>query len=420
MMLVQGRFFLKFEPIAVILVFLSGAWIVSMPAPVAANTTTQYLEPDRDRELTAGQRCRTNDTPPLLAAQVDLDYVYDSDAAQQQKNLDLLVNRVCKLGVTTVLLQAFADPDGNGVADALYFPNRFLPLRCDLFPTAVQALQQCGVSVYAWMPLLAFTPAKGMDELYVLAKRSTKVIRSHNAYHRLSPFNPAARNIIRGIYEDLAQSGSFDGILFHDDGMFSDYEDASPAALLVYKQAGFPNSIASIRKDDRLMARWSSFKTKYLIDFSCSLLNIVRRYHPDIRSARNLYALTIFQQESEQWLAQSLPLFLQAYDYTFIMAMPYMEKAKDTDRWLANLVDMSLGQAMDSASVVFELQTVNWRQKKQIPTAEILGQFTLLQQQGAVSFAYYPDDFHKNHPDVDEIRQWLLQMKSAWTTNKYD
>jgi biofilm PGA synthesis lipoprotein PgaB len=400
------------------LVFFLSAF---MPVQAAAESMIiQNQEADSDSGCIAGTLYRLHDTPPLLAAQVDLDYVYDTNIAQQRQNLALLVKRVCQLGVTTVLLQAFADPDGNGVADALYFPNRFLPMRGDLFATAARELQQCGVAVYAWMPLLAFIPGKGMEGLYVLEKRSTGAQRSHSAYHRLSPFNPVARNIIRGIYEDLAQFSSFDGILFHDDGMLSDYEDASPAALSVYGQAGFPGSIASIQQDDRMMARWSCFKTKYLINFSRSLLDIVRKYHPSIRSARNLYALTILQQESQQWLAQSLPLFLQAYDYTFIMAMPYMEKARNIDRWLENLVVQSLGQAVNPASVVFELQTVNWRQKKQIPTAEIIGQLSLLQQHGAVSFAYYPDDFHQNHPQLKEMSQRFSKMKRAWITNRHD
>ena len=47
---------------------------------------------------------------------VDLDYVYDADKAQQAKNLDKLIDRIYRYGVTTVYLQAFSDPDGDGVA----------------------------------------------------------------------------------------------------------------------------------------------------------------------------------------------------------------------------------------------------------------------------------------------------------------
>ena len=60
---------------------------------------------------------------------IDLDYVYDVDKKQQAKNLDKLIERIHNYGITTVYLQAFSDPDGNGVADALYFPNQYLPVR---------------------------------------------------------------------------------------------------------------------------------------------------------------------------------------------------------------------------------------------------------------------------------------------------
>jgi biofilm PGA synthesis lipoprotein PgaB len=357
---------------------------------------------------------------PLFAAQIDLDYVYDPDPIQQEKNLQSLVQRVQKLGVTTVLLQAFADPDADGVADALYFPNRFLPLQENLFATTVRKLQSCGVAVYAWMPLLAFTPLEHKKELAVVSTAPIQKTGAKEAYYRLSPFNPAAVKIIRGIYEDLAESGPLDGILFHDDAFLSDFEDASPAALAAYHKAGFPESIAYIRQDHQLFSKWSRFKTKALITLSHSLLDIVRKKHPDIRSARNLYALTVLNPKSEQWFGQTLPLFLQAYDYTFIMAMPYMEEAENTREWLVELAEKSLAQTIQPAAIVFELQTTNWRLREKIPTAELIEQFNILQNRGAVSFAYYPDDFYNNHPNADITRTWFARIQSDWRVQGND
>ena len=351
---------------------------------------------------------------PLFAVQIDLDYVYDPDPVQQEKNLRTLVERVQNLGVTTVLLQAFADPDGNGVAEALYFPNRFLPLRGDLFSTTRRKLQSCGVAVYAWMPLLAFTPPAQEKDLAVLSTSPNQQTDTRSVYYRLSPFNPAAVQIIRGIYEDLAGSGPLDGILFHDDAFLSDFEDGSPAALAAYKKAGFPESIDRIRQDYGVFSKWSRFKTKALITFSHSLLDIVRRTHPNIHSARNLYALTVLNPKSEQWFGQTLPLFLQAYDYTFLMAMPYIEQAANTEDWLTELAETSLEQTINPASIVFELQTTNWRLREKIQTSELIEQFTLLHELGAVSFAYYPDDFFQNHPDAEVTHKWFAQIKSGW------
>ncbi|MGL6048600.1 MAG: poly-beta-1,6-N-acetyl-D-glucosamine N-deacetylase PgaB, partial [Aeromonas salmonicida] len=51
---------------------------------------------------------------------VDLDYVYDKDPLQLNKNIDLLLERIKGYGITTVYLQAYADDNGDGVAEALY------------------------------------------------------------------------------------------------------------------------------------------------------------------------------------------------------------------------------------------------------------------------------------------------------------
>ena len=60
--------------------------------------------------------------------------------------------------MNTVYLQAFSDPDGNGSADAVYFPCRRLPMRADLFNrVAWQIRTRTQVRrLYAWMPALAW------------------------------------------------------------------------------------------------------------------------------------------------------------------------------------------------------------------------------------------------------------------------
>uniref|UniRef100_UPI00258FDF81 poly-beta-1,6-N-acetyl-D-glucosamine N-deacetylase PgaB n=1 Tax=uncultured Haemophilus sp. TaxID=237779 RepID=UPI00258FDF81 len=157
---------------------------------------------------------------------VDLDYVYDADKAQQAKNLDKLIDRIYRYGVTTVYLQAFSDPDGDGVADALYFPNKYLPVRDDIFGRIAWQLQtRAGVQVYAWMPVLAFDLRKGVKEAeYVIDSRTGKT--STKAYLRLSPYNKQNVEIIKSIYNDLSFYAKFNGILFHDDAFLTDFEGA--------------------------------------------------------------------------------------------------------------------------------------------------------------------------------------------------
>lgn len=147
-------------------------------------------------------------------------------------------------------------------------------------------------------------------------------------YIRLSPFSPEARQTIREIYEDLAKSSSFNGILFHDDVTLSDYEDASPDALKAYAKQGLPTDLAKIRANDEDLQKWTAFKTRYLDDFAMQLVDEVRQYEPFLLTARNLYAQVALKPYAENWYSQSLEESLNRYDFTAIMAMPYMEQVK--------------------------------------------------------------------------------------------
>ena len=145
---------------------------------------------------------------------VDLDYVYDTNPQQMAKNTDALIERVYQSGATTVYLQAYADEDGNGVAEKLYFPNRHLPVKKDLFgQIAWQLMTRANVKVYAWMPVMGFDLGPNAD--YVKDTRMNKPNPEH--YLRLNPYNPANLKIINEIYADLSFHSKFHGLLFHDD-----------------------------------------------------------------------------------------------------------------------------------------------------------------------------------------------------------
>ncbi|MFL5300377.1 MAG: poly-beta-1,6-N-acetyl-D-glucosamine N-deacetylase PgaB, partial [Anaeromyxobacteraceae bacterium] len=163
---------------------------------------------DLEREIAFRDQDVSDNDRPQKTMHVDLDYVYDADPAQQDRNLGHLLDRIEKMGVNTVYLQAFADPDGNGSADAVYFPCRRVPMRADLFNrVAWQIRTRTAVRrLYAWMPVLAWElppgdPAGG-DRVVAIAGDGTD--RVNMGYLRLSPFSPRAREAMREIYEDLA------------------------------------------------------------------------------------------------------------------------------------------------------------------------------------------------------------------------
>ena len=178
------------------------------------------------------------------------------------------------------------------------------------------------------------------------------------------PSTPPCAPRIGDLYEDLARYAIFDGLLFHDDALLSDFEDASPAALAAYRAAGLPGSIAELRADPDTLQRWTRFKSRALIDFTASLTQRVRAVRgPQIKTARNIYAQPVLNPESETWFAQNLDDFLGAYDWTAPMAMPLMEnvpKGKE-NAWLDAMVDAVARRPGALGKTVFELQSRDWR-----------------------------------------------------------
>ncbi len=341
---------------------------------------------------------------PQRVVHVDLDYVYDPDPGQLSRNLDQLLDRIKALKVSTVYLQAFADPDGDGNAAALYFPNRHLPVRANLFSrVAWQLYTRAEVEVYAWMPISAFVPSRPLPaNRWVWEWRGGKALPSSHNYRRLSIFHPDNRRLIKEIYADLGRYSSFNGLLFHDDGLLTDFEDVSPAAMAHYRRAGLAVDDPAQLRQPPLRARWTRLKSRALIDFTQELVAQVRHYRPRLKSARNIYARPLLQPHSEEWFAQRLEDFLAAYDYTAVMAMPYMEGAEQSLPWLRQLLDSVPPQHYPR--MVFELQAVDWRSSTPLSGNELAAQMRLLQRRGALNFGYYPDNFLSNQPAFAAIK----------------
>ena len=311
------------------------------------------------------------------------------------------------LSLNTVYLQAFSDDDGSGVAKSLYFPNRNLPMKADLFGrVSWQIKTRLGVRVYAWMPLLAFEPGpEKLRELDVVtAIDGSKGI----GYFRLSPFSMRSRTFIREIYEDLGKYAYFYGIVIHDDATLSDKEDASQAALNFYEhQWGLPPDIDKILSNPDLRKLWTMQKTQELTQFALEMKRATEIFRKPLRMSRNYYAQTALNPSSEEWYAQSIPNGLANFDWVAIMAMPYLEKASNPQDWLNELV--AKVQAIPGANkkTVFELQARDWAGNKPISNQEIMGWMRQLRIHGAQNFGYYPDDPYANQPDVDLIKREL-------------
>lgn len=345
--------------------------------------------------------------PIVRAAQIDLDYVYDPDEATQERNLDVLLDRIRNLGITHVYLQAFADPDGDGSADALYFPNRHLPMRADLFNRVSWQLQtRSNVKVFAWMPLLGYTGKAVASDWRLLEQRNENgAAPDTKGEPRISPFVAEARTMVSEIYSDLATYADFDGVHFHDDGRMNEFEDANPAALGAYRDVfGSEFSISGAQYDPALMERWAAFKAAKLNEFSRDLTDAVAYYRPVLGTSRNLFASAILDERGTVFLAQDYNSWLDEYDYVTLMAMPMLEGVPDEGEFFDSLVASVAEHPGGLQRTVFQLQTVDWSDGyRPLPSDQLRERMRRLQSQGVLNLAYYPDDFLKNHPNTVEL-----------------
>jgi poly-beta-1,6-N-acetyl-D-glucosamine N-deacetylase len=339
---------------------------------------------------------------PLRAMQVDLDLIYAPESAEQtDHNLGRLIDRLVEMQVNTVFLQAFADPEGDGTIRSVYFHNRVLPVRADIFAHAVNQMRIRGIQVFAWMPTLSieFEDEAFNDRYRVREYRDGVIAPSSSWYRRLTPFSTEVTNKISMLYEDLAAGALIHGILFQDDAYLNDFEDVHPLALQFFEShTGRSADPERLRTDPQ----WSELKTARLIGFTDALSDAVRIYRPDARFARNLYPRVIYQPHSEQWFAQNYDLFLNHYDHVVVMAYPQMENARRPVKWLERL---AAGAARPQAAekTIFKLQTYDWRRKEWIPDHLLLKQMRAVTAAGIRHLAYYPDDLWQKKPTLEIV-----------------
>lgn len=350
-----------------------------------------------------------NEPGPIRAAQVDLDYVYDPDPAQQERNLGKLLDRVKALSISHVFLQAFADPDADGGAQALYFPNRHLPMRADLFNRVLWQLKtRSNVSVYAWLPILSFEGAGIDPDLRVVQHKHGQSGFDPASEPRLSPFSDEAVRIIAEIYEDLAVAAPVDGILFHDDGRLNEFEDAGEYGQRAYREAfGEKLDVAALTGAGERQRAWARLKTQAIVNVTNELAAAVDRWQPGSETVRNLFATSLLHADSQIWLAQDFDAFLENYDHVALMAMPYFEGVNDARKFYETLIAAAGDHPLGLKKTIFELQTVDWRTNSVIPTSQLRDTMRWLQANGVRHLAYYPDDFVTGHPQLRELRQGM-------------
>ena len=149
-------------------------------------------------------------------------------------------------------------------------------------------------------------------------------------------------------------------------------------------------------------------RTTAMLDLGTELAAAVRAYRPAIKTVRNLFAPAVLDAaHADEQLAQDYAAFLRNYDFVALMAMPYLEQAADPRRFYEQLAAATLRLDPGADRTIFELQTVDWRTGRPIPASELKDTLRMLQALGIRNLAYYPDDYVRDQPELDELRQGI-------------
>lgn len=355
---------------------------------------------------------------------VSLDDVYDPAPDVQEKKLGELIERIYRMQPSSVYLQAFSDPSHSGVAQAVYFPNRHLPLRSDLFSRAAWQLNtRSNVAVYAWMPVLAWAvPAKlnGRVE-YVREVAGSALPQGASGVPRLSPFDPVARSYVRELYEDLGKYSAFTGLLFGEDAMLTDYEDAGQHGREMLAKWNLPQDISQIRANPELAKRWGNLKTQHLLEFTKELQGIVldSQNSDEVLTVRTIFPDIVLDPDTGQRYAQDYQAFLNNYDYVALLAMPSREGISSVDGWLDKLGEHIRTVPQGPRRTVFLLEATDSRTGASVPADRLTQQMSHLRESGMVSFGYYPDNYARDLPNALAMRD-VMSMRSRLDPTSID
>lgn len=326
----------------------------------------------------------------MLVAQVDIDGIYDADQRIMDQNINGLLDRLYRNKVNVVVLQAFANPEGDGNVRQVYFKNDVVPVKADVFNYISMRLGNEGKRVFAWMPTLAIAPLineQNAVEAYDANKKGW--------YKRFSPFDEGAVAKVAHMYKQLGQYAYVDGVLLQDDLYLNDYEDFSSAAQTAYYQKFKAALTPQIKNNPESYQQWTRWKSERLQEVARCYIAALRQNRPEVLSARNMYTAVAQNKYAEEWFAQNLEGFYKDYDYTFLMAYDYMDKrASDYQAFLGELVQNVKAHDQGMQKTVFKLQTYDWQQQKWVAKEHLTAEIKFLRGLGCRHVGYYPEPYY--------------------------
>ena len=314
----------------------------------------------------------------LRMAQVDLDNIYDEDPAQYERNVRSLVDSLLSNNINVAAVQAFADGDGDGNVDRVYFANSVIPVEADIFSDVVTRIQQQGITTLAWIPVLNYQSLIRADGSNAVQSAGEK-----GWYNRLSPFDREALSRVNRLFYDLAANTQVEGILLQDDLYLNQDEDVSEPARQDFLSR-YGKELSEADKGEKIL-----WKVNALDEAAEGAVNAFRSVRPFGIIMRDIYAGAVLYPGAEEWLGQSYEDYLKRYDYAVVMAYPFMDKEEKPYEYLKKIADIVKAKG-GSDKTIIKVQAYDWHGKEWLSDDVMKRQMSTLKKEGIKNMGYYP------------------------------
>ena len=323
---------------------------------------------------------------PLRLAQVDLDSIYDEDPVQYEKNIQAMLSNLDGNQINVVALQAFADQDGDGNVDEVYFANSEVPVAADILGDVVNRIQQENLTVVAWLPVLNYQTFLKEDESNMVQSAGEK-----GWYRRLSPFAKDDLQKVNRLFYELAANTQVEGVLLQDDLYLGEEEDVSPVAKEAYHRAfgvEMPELKDMSEAEKKQFVNW---KREALDSAADAALDSFKKLRPKAITMRDIYAGAVVDSEAAAWIGQDYEDYLNKYDYTVVMAYPYMDK-EDPQEYLQEIAQVVKDKGGVNKTIV-KVQSYDWDKEAWLDGTSFAKQLRILKRSGMKNMGYYPATF---------------------------
>ena len=361
---------------------------VNVPGEEALfNAKRMIMASDIDNKRLKNMLTKDHDewnSKPLRLAQVDLDNIYDKDYKQYEENIESTLSNLENNNINVVALQAFADPDGDGNVDKVYFANNEIPVAADILCDVSNRMQRHGMTTVAWLPVLNYQP-------FVNKNNAVKSAGEKGWYNRLSPFAKDDLEKVNDLFRDLAKNTQVQGVLLQDDLYLGEDEDVSALAKAAYLKEFNKNMPKPSKMSDKEKARFTKWKREALDAAADNAIAAFKEVRPKAITMRDIYAGAVLYPEADEWLGQSYSDYLSKYDYTVIMAYPYMDNKKPKEYLQKIAKAVKTNNGVDKS--ILKIQSYDWNKDSWLSSKDFSNQFSILKKAGMKNMGYYPATF---------------------------